>query len=196
MKNAWLLARAEPKSKEELDSWGADAVANLLTHSSQAEAIVKEAVSAGKVKMHCEFPLQPICTTGYDYNDCWQMGRFVAWAEAQLTNGNKVVVHCRQGYHRTGVAIYLLLRHIYGDWKDRCFSTMRDMRPMMLFELRRVTRNRHLEKKAESIFADSRFKNALAVSMVHWKEQSCIRRQQAASMVIGRKRARAVAAGD
>ena len=190
VKNAWLLARAEPKSKEELDSWGADAVAYLLTKSSQAEAIEKEAVSAGKLKVLGVFPVQPTCTRDYIYNDCWQMGRFVAWADAQLTRGNKVVVHCRQGQHRTGVAIYLLLRYIYGDWKERCFSIMRDMRPLMLSELRRVTTHRHLVDKAESIFADSRFRNALSVA------QRLHQPGQAASMVIGRKRARAVAAGD
>ena len=163
MKNAWLLARAEPKSKEELDSWSADAVANLVDTPSAAEDIEKEAVSAGKLKVLGEFPVQPICRGDCTADDCKQMGRFVAWADAALTHGYRVVVHCRHGQHRTGVAIYILLRWIIGS-PSLCFDIMEKMRPVMLSELRRNARHRHLCGKAESIFADSRFRDALSLA--------------------------------
>ena len=147
-----------------------DAVANLLDDGCISRQVEKEAVSAGKLKVLGEFPVHPICTRDCTAQDCKQMGNFVAWADGCISQGHKVVVHCRHGQHRTGVAIYLLLRHIIGE-PSECFTIMQNMRPVMLSELRRVTMHRHLWDKAEIIFADSRFQDALSQAQGFFSEQ-------------------------
>ena len=97
-----------------------------------------------------------ICRADYSADDCQQLARFVVFAESHLKQGNRVVMHCRQGQHRTGVAIYLLLRLIVGA-PEECLSMMEKMRPVMHEELLRITRHRHLYSTAESSSADTRF---------------------------------------
>jgi protein-tyrosine phosphatase len=80
------------------------------------------------------------------------LARFALFAESNLDQGNSVVVHCRHGLHRTGLAIYLLLRLIMGE-PEECLSMMEEMRPTMHKEFV----HRQLHSKAETILADSRF---------------------------------------
>ena len=164
VKDGWLTVRAQPDSKEELDSWGADVLASLQETSAGggiAHGIAQEAASAGLLEEYEVFPVYPICKQGHCAEDCEQFARFVVFAEEHLRHGNRLVVHCRQGLHRSGVAIYLLLREIEVAPKE-CLSMMEKMRPVMHGEFLRRTRNRWLCNKAENIFADTRFKHAVA----------------------------------
>ena len=67
--------------------------------------IVEAAVSASTLKDYIVCPVYPICRGDYWAEDCKQLARFVLFAGSHLNQGNRVVVHCRQGKHRTGVAI-------------------------------------------------------------------------------------------
>ena len=114
----WLPANAHPESKAELLAWGADVVASLISDRDhprvqQANVIEAQAASACELKAAKDFPIHPICKGRlHTPADCLQFGRFVRWAEKELLAGSKVIVHCRQGQHRTGVAIYILIRQV------------------------------------------------------------------------------------
>jgi protein-tyrosine phosphatase len=155
----WLAASAHPKSKEEVLAWGADAVASLNKDDCRAHDIEAEAVSAGQLKAHRLFPLQRICTPDYTPDDCEQLASFVNWALGEWTKGRKVLVHCSQGLHRAGVAIYLLLRSAMGADKNTD-SIMKEMCPRMLEEFHK----KHLRAKAERIFHDPAFLDAVFTS--------------------------------
>ena len=76
----------------------------------------------------------------------------VWWSGFWLEPGCRVVLHCRHGHHRTGVAIYVLLRSIL-EMSAQCLFLMKEMRPEMLDQIVPHTRKRHLFAKAETIFA-------------------------------------------
>ena len=126
-----------------------------------AHGIIDAAASASALKDYLVCAVNPICRGDYTAEDCQQLARFVVFADSHLKQGNRVVVHCRQGQHRTGVAIYLLLRLIVGA-PEECLSMMEKMRPVMHEELLRITRHRHLYSTAESILADTRFLEGVA----------------------------------
>jgi hypothetical protein len=131
---------------------GADVVASLHAGCGIAHGIVEADASAGALKNFLVLPVYPIGRGDCSAEDCKQLARFVVFAESNLEQGNSVVVHCRQGLHRTGVAIYLLLRLIIGE-PEECLSMMEKMRPKMHEEFV----HRHLHSKAETILADRRF---------------------------------------
>ncbi len=81
----------------------------------------------------------------------------VVWGgEYWLEHGCKVVLHCRHGQHRTGVAIYLVLRSM-AEEPSQCLSLMKEMRPCMHTEILRKTKYRNLIGKAENIFTAPNF---------------------------------------
>ena len=129
--------------------------------ASASRSGLDAAASASALKDYLVCAVNPICRGDYSAEDCQQLARFVVFADSHLKQGNRVVVHCRQGQHRTGVAIYLLLRLIVGA-PEECLSMMEKMRPVMHEELLRITRHRHLYSKAESIFADTWFLEGVA----------------------------------
>ena len=150
VKRGWLTGRAEPTSEKELESWGADVVISLQDRSAghgKANRIVAAAASAS-VLLHQVFPIQPICRAVIERSALLDV---VWWGQHHLAHGLKVLLHGRHGQHRTGVAIYLLLRSIFDD-PVQCLSMMKEMRPIMHAELLRKTANRYLFHKAETIF--------------------------------------------
>ena len=162
VKAGWLAGFAQPRSKEELYSWGADVVVSLshLHGRRRAHGIVEAAVSASTLKDHLVCPISPVCEGDYTAEDCTGFACFVVWADFHLSQGHRVAVHCKQGLLRTGVAIYLLLRWIRMDIEE-CLSIMEKMRPEMYEEFLRNSPCRYLHDKAECIFNDSRFKAAV-----------------------------------
>ena len=68
-----------------------------------------------------------------------------------------MVLHCRHGHHRTGVAIYLLQRSILEE-PAQCLSLMKAMRPVMHKEILRRTHHGHLFSKAETMCACPEFR--------------------------------------
>ena len=71
-----------------------------------------------------------------------------------LEQGSHVIFHCAAGMHRTGVCMYLLLRHI-GYTQQETMILIEQARPVTSLELRRSTRkNGILCEKAESLFQE------------------------------------------
>ena len=105
-----------PESKADMEFWGADVVVSLshLRANGNVRTVAEAAVIASELKDFLVCPILPICTGGHTAADCEQFGRFVVFADFHLAQGNRVAVHCGHGLHRTGVAIYLLLRSIVG----------------------------------------------------------------------------------
>ena len=89
------------------------------------------------------------------------------WSDFYLEQGLKVLLHCRHGHHRTGVAIYLRLRSILEE-PAQCLSLMKEMRPVMHAEILLRTRNRHLFSKAETILASPEFRAGVS-NMRRWQ---------------------------
>ena len=150
-----------------MESWGADVVVSLQDRRAghgKANRIVAAAASANGL-VHHVFPLQPICRTlKINYIERCALLDVVWWADYHLAHGYKVVVHCRHGQHRTGVAIYLLLRSIVDD-PVQCLSMMKEMRPIMHAELLRKTANRYLFHKAEAIFESPEFRAGVTLTV-------------------------------
>ena len=96
--------------------------------------------------------------------ECKELSEVVWWTDFYLEQGLKVLLHCRHGHHRTGVAIYLLLRSILEE-PAQCLSLMKEMRPVMHKEILRKTRNRHLIRKAETVFASPEFRAGVTVTV-------------------------------
>ena len=93
-------------------------------------------------------------------SDCDGLLRAVWWIDFYLEGRCKVVVHCGHGLHRTGMAIYLLLRSILPT-SAQCLSVMQQMRPEMYDEIVLWTYKRHLVTKADTIFASSIFQDGI-----------------------------------
>ncbi len=69
-----------------------------------------------------------------------------------LEAGRHVVVHCAAGMHRTGICMYLVLRHVGYD-EEEAMALIEQSRPVTATELRKKTRkNGILREKAEAIF--------------------------------------------
>ena len=86
------------------------------------------------------------------------------WTDFYLGQGLKVVLHCRHGQHRTGVAIYLVLRSM-AEEPAQCLSLMKAMRPIMHKEILLKTKYRHLIDTAETNFVSPRFRAGLTVTV-------------------------------
>ena len=70
----------------------------------------------------------------------------------RLCSGDKVVVHCHAGYHRTGFFIYVLLRR-YGLTAHQSLEALRTTRPRTHTEMTYSKGNRpSLADKAETVF--------------------------------------------
>ncbi len=162
-----LTGRAAPGSKEEVESWDANVVASLQSCTAgrgKAHGIAEAAVLAGTLKGNIVCTLNSRCRRDYSAEDCQQLARFVAFTDLHLRQGHRVVVHCRQGQHRTGVAIYLVLRSM-AEEPAQCLSLMKEMRPAMHKELLLKTKYRHLIDKAETIFESPEFRAGLTVTV-------------------------------
>ena len=121
--DGWLTGRAQPESKEELKSWGADVVVSLQSTGEGggiAHGIVAAAASARALAYHYVCPVCPTWRSDYSDEDCKQLARAVVFIDAHLQRGHKVVVHCRHGQRRTGVAMYVLLRLIEEHKRTAC----------------------------------------------------------------------------
>ncbi len=162
VKRGWLTGRAEPTSQEELESWGADVVLSLHDRSAgrgNANRIIVAAAASASGLVHRVYPIvNPISRHAHiNALECKELSEVVWWSDFYLEQRLKVLLHCRHGHHRTGVAIYLLLRSILEE-PAQCLSLMQEMRPAMHTAILRQTRNRHLFSKAETIFASPEFR--------------------------------------
>jgi hypothetical protein len=62
-----------------------------------------------------------------------------------------LVVHCSAGLHRTGVCLYILLRHA-GLSEDEAIATIALARPLTAEELRQIGKRGSLQSLAEALF--------------------------------------------
>jgi hypothetical protein len=80
--DGWLTGRAQPESKEELKSWGADVVVSLQYASEGggiAHGIAAAVVSTRAVAYHYVCPVCPTWRSGYNDEDCKQLARAVVF---------------------------------------------------------------------------------------------------------------------
>jgi hypothetical protein len=87
----------------------------------------------------------------------------VWWSDYWLMRGCRVLLYCKHGFRRTGVAIYLLLRSIL-ETPTECVSLMKKMLPDMHF---RGCELRKLLEKADAIFARVTFQSGIGC-MTRW----------------------------
>ena len=88
-------------------------------------------------------------------------GDLVKFAADYLKKGNRVAIHCRQGLHRTAIAIYLAMRYL-GQSDEAWLRAMARMRPEMHKEFVKQTAHRDLHRMAQGIFTDNVFLLRLA----------------------------------
>ncbi len=123
------------------------------------------AVASASGLLHHVFPIRPICrNVQISAIERRALLDVAWWGQHYMAHGLRVVLHCRHGQHRTGVAIYLLLRSIFDD-PVQCLSMMKEMRPVMHTELLLQTARRHLFTKAETIFASREFRAGVTLSV-------------------------------
>ena len=96
-----------------------------------------------------------MCRAFYTRDDCRMFCDLVKFTAGYLQKGLRVAIHCRQGHRRTGIAIYLVLRHL-GHSDLSCLRTMARMRPLMHREFVKQT-DCELHRMAQGIFADHLF---------------------------------------
>ena len=88
-------------------------------------------------------------------------GDLVKFTADYLKKGSRVAIHCRQGHHRTAIAIYLVMRYL-GQSDEACLRAMARMRPEMHKEFVKQTTHRDLHRMAQGIFTDNVFLLRLA----------------------------------
>jgi hypothetical protein len=128
--NGGLTMRAQPESKEELKSWGADVVVSMQSTGEGggiAHEIVAAAASARALAYHYVCPVCPTWRFEYSDEDCKQLTRAVVFIDAHLQRGDKVAVLCRHGQ---ALAIYVVLR-LNGEAQADSLSRMKTMRIKM-----------------------------------------------------------------
>jgi len=94
-----------------------------------------------------------MCGPFYTKDDCRMFCDLVKFTAGDLQKGLRVAIYCRPGHRRTGIAIYLVLRHL-GHSDLLCLRTMARMRPSLHREF--VT-DLDLHRMAQGIFADHSF---------------------------------------
>ena len=120
-----------------------------LHRSAANHDLGKQAASAHHIDEHMQFPVDPICNWEVmGDHDLRNLGSFVSCAAKELRQGTRLFVHCRQGLHRTGVGIWLLLKQLGVEDVE---ATMQRMRPEMHKEFKLRNRRRHLFDKAQRI---------------------------------------------
>ncbi len=80
--DGWLTGRAQPESKEELMSWGADVVVSLHFASEgggTAHEIAAAVVSTRALAYHYVCPVCPTWRSDYCDEDCKQLARAVVF---------------------------------------------------------------------------------------------------------------------
>ena len=88
--------------------------------------------------------------------ECKELSEVVWLSGLYLEQGLKVLLHCRHGHHRTGVAIYLVLRSMVEE-PAQCLSMMKEMRPVMHTGLLRKTASRPSSAKPRPFLKDPNF---------------------------------------
>ncbi len=150
--DGWLARRAQPESKEELKSWGADVVVSLQ-HACEgggiAHGIVAAAVSARALTYHYVRPVhRSIWKSFYNAEDCTEFARAVVAIGAHLQRGHKVVVQCRHRQRRTTMAIYVVML-LNVDTHDLPIG--KTMRPAMYREFVRASKCKDLYAKVQCV---------------------------------------------
>merc|ERR1711971_356674 len=105
--NGFLSARPAPSSLTAVDDWKCTAVVTLTEHHHD---FMESACDSLHLKW-LFLPVAPISNaragiTAADLDSFKQHGRVSQWLE----DGERVVVHCQGGFHRTGIFCYTVLR--------------------------------------------------------------------------------------
>lgn len=147
-----IAARAMPKGFDVILSWNATIVVSLCEEGTTgiAKAIAQ---SDGNLRSLI-LPLEPFsnCRKGISDRDmdCFRQADSVLQL---LRDGERVVVHCAAGCHRTGSFIYVVLRRA-GLSPDEALEGIKQTRHVTWDEMTKVTKKRPggLKVKAEEAF--------------------------------------------
>mmetsp|Transcript_25085 Transcript_25085/g.49115 ORF Transcript_25085/g.49115 Transcript_25085/m.49115 type:complete len:220 (-) Transcript_25085:243-902(-) len=146
----FLAARARPQGKSMLSVWKCTALVTLIedgdhTIEGAAKELDVEWVHA---------PVQPISNARKAICDLdAQSFRKIDDVLDLLKAGERVVVHCQAGCHRTGIFCYVILRRA-GYLAEEALSALQLTRQVTWEEIVAVTKKRPegLQPKAEAIF--------------------------------------------
>ena len=127
-----VAARGMPQTARQLESWMPDVLISLLLQNGDWLRRVTEML---RVRWYFR-PIAPICNakraaSRQDLQN-FQAGVFEAIAELQV--GRRLLIHCIQGFHRTGVFLLLLLV-ARGYTTDAAVRRIHDIRYMTWYEL-------------------------------------------------------------
>lgn len=151
----FLSARHAPTNLAELESWGATAVVTLLHEGERGIEVLRQGAEELGLKWELA-PVQPIANASrrVSAQDVESLRR-ASCALELLRQGERVAVHCRAGFHRTGTFCYILLRQS-GKNPAEAMEALRAMRELTWLEMEMRTRKRPqgLHVKAEQIFKD------------------------------------------
>lgn len=150
-----MSARPAPTNLAQLESWGATAVVTLLHDGERGVEVLRQGAEQLGLKWEVA-PVRPISSasrpvSAEDAESLRRAGLALQW----LRHGERVAVHCRAGFHRTGTFCYILLRQS-GKSPAEAMEALRAMRELTWLEMEMRTRKRPqgLHVKAERIFQD------------------------------------------
>lgn len=155
--NAGLTARPAPRDDVQMATWvtdGATAVVTLLQRKETAFELVQ--AGAHRWGLHWQpSPLVPISNVKKKLSEeDWLNFRMAAdKAMWWLYNGERIVVHCAGGFHRTGCLLYVLLRRS-GLSSKEAEAALKEMREKTWYEMTAPypKRPEGLIQKAEEIY--------------------------------------------
>eukprot|EP00931_Biecheleriopsis_adriatica_P091266 TRINITY_DN65156_c0_g1_i1.p1 TRINITY_DN65156_c0_g1~~TRINITY_DN65156_c0_g1_i1.p1 ORF type:complete len:266 (-),score=63.72 TRINITY_DN65156_c0_g1_i1:66-821(-) len=147
----FLAARPVPQDAGQIKEWDATVVVTLLRPHEKVEAVQSACENAGckwlwapvEAISNCKKPVSP-----EDLQSLMKAGDVLRLCES----GERVVVHCAAGCHRTGTFCYLVLRRA-GKSCEEALSAIRQTRELTWKEMTEHTKKRPqgLHRKAEDI---------------------------------------------
>jgi len=146
----FLAARAMPQGASQMRSWTCTAIVTLT--EDRTHSVEKASCDAGISWLHA--PIEPISNARKAISEGDRSSFGLAFKALEcLRSGERVVVHCQAGCHRTGIFCYVLLR-VAGFSPEEALAAIRDTREKTWSELVLVSKKRPhgLIPKAEEIF--------------------------------------------
>ena len=150
-----LAARPRP-SLRDLESWKSDLLITLFHSYENGNRIrtiqdrVRHCIGMQNLHLHMQCLSSKPSRTLSEVDKASVLK--VDLVLKRLRKGDKVVVHCHAGYHRTGFFIYVLLRR-YGLTAHQSLEALRTTRPCIHYQMTYSKKNRpSLADKAETVF--------------------------------------------
>ena len=177
LRGGCITCRSIPKTRAELDSWGADVVVILSTANQERREIIAESASDGVLlEWRCFdiVSLAKLTRKEYDAKDCKQLGQFAMYAHHHLQKGRKVALVGILDFKQEIVfPIYVLLRlprpkakswtHHRRRWQ--CLEMLSGIRPALREMFSFWDDSFDLQGTADRIIADKEFQAELPTDL-------------------------------